>query len=68
MHVFILRFCFFLLLNMLESIIEKSGHELRSKEEEIALIKKMVLEKEETNAFNQNKRLDLNQVSSLFSF
>jgi len=53
---------------VLESILEKSGHELRSKEEEIALIKKMISEKEETNAFNQNKRLDLNQVSTLFSF
>jgi len=68
--VFILCFCFllFLLLHVLESILEKSGHELRSKEEEIALIKKMISEKEETNAFNQNKRLDLNQVSTLFSF
>ncbi|CAJ2662466.1 uncharacterized protein LOC123884682 [Trifolium pratense] len=51
---------------LLESIIKKSDHQLRSKEEDIALIKKMILEKEEVKTVQQNivYKIDLDQALS----
>jgi hypothetical protein len=53
---------------ILESIIERIDHELRSKEEDIAVKKKMILEKKEINTLQQNivYKIDLDKVSSLF--
>ncbi|CAJ2637820.1 unnamed protein product [Trifolium pratense] len=49
--------------SLLESIIKKSDHQLRSKEEDIAVIKKMILEKEEVKTVQQNivYKIDLDQ-------
>ncbi|XP_045791544.1 uncharacterized protein LOC123886256 [Trifolium pratense] len=57
---------FNLSLSVSESIIKKSDHQLRSKEEDIALIKKMILEKEEVKTVQQNivYKIDLDQALS----